>query len=588
MLAPSDRPETGSSRTVVLGFDALSFEYLDEFDLPHFDALRERASEGPLRSTHPPWTASAWPSIYTGTDPSRHGVYDFFHHGTNYPDEARLISREDVDAPALWNYCSARGLPSITLNVPVTYPTDRIDGVSVPGYLAPEHAPGFPEGIREELNDALGEDYRIYSRAETSSDKQAKLAGYLELIDLRRRAAEYLLSTREWRLALIQVQKTDAVFHKLPERDAHRRIYEAADALLGTVLETVEEGVNVIVCSDHGIGPMTGYRIYVNDVLRDHGLLEATAEGGRADFGTAKRDLLGEPDGSDEASGADGVDDADIDGAIDVGTGTDADFDTDNDPSASDGGSRVSPAVAAVSAGASVLGFAGVTPADVYSSAQRLGLAGLLQALVPDGAKEGATERVDWRASRAYCRSRNELGVRVNLRGREPNGVVPPNEYEAVRSAIVSALSELRTPDGRPAFEWVHRREAIHGGPAVEDAADVLFMPNGMDHAVETELVGRRFVGAEGYDHKLEGTFIASGPAFSPTDLDALSLTDVAPAVMASLGQPVPARMTGAVPGGLLKHPVAAESYSDVAIDTGADSVTDDRVTDRLADLGYL
>ena len=568
MPSQGDRSEPTSPRTVVLGFDALVLEYLDAFDLPNFEALRERGSEAPLRSTHPPWTASAWPSMFTGTDPSHHGVYDFFHYGVDYPDDAALVTRENVGAPALWNYCSAQGLPSIVLNMPVTYPTDRIDGVSLPGYLAPEQAPGHPEGIRKELAAALGEEYRIYSRAETSEDKRAKLEGYLELIDVRRRVAAHLLSTREWRLAALQIQKTDAVFHNFGEREAHRRIYAAADAFLGTVLETVPEDTNVIVCSDHGIGPMEGYRIYVNDVLRDRGLVEATTEGELTSFGAAKHRLLEDSDG-------DGDDTADADAGSDSESG-------------SESGLSVSPAALAVSTAASVLDRAGVGPADVYSGAQRLGLDGVLQAIVPEEAKGGATEHVDWSASKVYCRARNELGVRVNLAGREPQGIVPRSEYEAVRSEVIAALEALRTPDGRPAFEWVSRREEVYDGPYIEDACDVLFMPTEMDHAVETQLVGRRFVGAEGYDHKPYGVFLADGPAFEPVDPQPLSLTDVAPIVMASLDQPVPARMTGAIPDGLLGTPTVVEPYDDLTIDTGEDGTTDDRIEDRLSDLGYL
>jgi hypothetical protein len=276
-----------------------------------------------------------------------------------------------------------------------------------------------------------------------------------------------------------------------------------------------------------------------------------------------------------ENSGGDGDDTADADAGSDSESG-------------SESGLSVSPAALAVSTAASVLDRAGVGPADVYSGAQRLGLDGVLQAIVPEEAKGGATEHVDWPASKAYCRARNEFGVRVNLAGREPTGIVPESEYEAVRSEVIAALETLRTPDGRPAFEWVSRREEVYDGPYIEDACDVLFVPTDMDHAVETQLVGRQFVGAEGYDHKPYGVFLASGPAFESVDLDTLSLTDVAPIVMASLDQPVPARMTGAIPDGLLGTPTVVEPYDDLTIDTGEDGTTDDRIEDRLSDLGYL
>jgi len=567
MTTRRDQPPS-SARTVVLGFDALVLDYLDDFSLPNFDALREQGVEAPLRSTHPPWTASAWPSLFTGTNPGEHGVHDFFDYGTKYPNDASIVTRETVRAPALWNYCSARELSSIVCNMPITYPADRISGTLIPGYLAPETAPGHPEGIREELREALGTEYRIYSRAETASDKEAKLAGYLDLIDLRRRSAKHLLETREWDLAVIQVQKTDAVFHNFTERDAHRQVYEAADALLGTVLDAVPENTNVIVCSDHGIGPVPGYRIYVNEVLRDHGLVEATAGGEGASLGAAKGRLL---DGTSDIDGPDGPDGSDETDGIDGNAGR-----------------TLSPAVAAVGAATSVLGRVGVTPADVYSTAQRFGLAGALKTLVPDDARTGATEVVDWPASKCYCRGRNELGVRLNLEGREPEGIVPESEYEQVREDVIAVLSGLETPDGERAFEWVRRREEIYDGPHVEDACDVLFMPEGLNHVVETQLVGRRFVRAEGYDHKLFGSFIASGPAFRASEIDELSLTDVAPIVMASLDQPIPERMTGTIPDGLFAGSVSSAAYADVALDTGVDDVTDERITERLSDLGYL
>jgi predicted AlkP superfamily phosphohydrolase/phosphomutase len=45
--------------TVVLGFDALSREYVDRFHLPNIGSLQERGVSAPLRSTFPPWTGSA-------------------------------------------------------------------------------------------------------------------------------------------------------------------------------------------------------------------------------------------------------------------------------------------------------------------------------------------------------------------------------------------------------------------------------------------------------------------------------------------------------------------------------------------------
>ncbi|EMA38959.1 alkaline phosphatase family protein [Halobiforma nitratireducens] len=557
-------------KTVVIGLDALDFRYLNEFAdaTPNLQRLRERGHEARLESTHPPWTGSAWPSMYTGTDPSHHGVYGFFAYD-GYPDDARLVSRTDVDAPTLWDYLSSDGDRSVVLNVPVTHPADRIEGTLVPGYLAVEDEPGHPAGIRDELSDAIGEEYSIYSRAEVSDDSAEKFDGYLELIDQRRRAAVELLTREEWELAVVQVQKTDAVFHNFERDERFRRIYRAADRLVGDVLEAVDDEINVVVCSDHGIGPVTGYNVHVNEVLREHGFVETTDETDRPTIGTEKASLVaGDGSGGAESSSSPADDTADADG-----TATDLLENT-------------------VRMGQRLAARVGVEPADVYAAAERVGLESTLLRLAPDAVKSAATESVDWRNSRAYCADGTRMGVRINLAGREPNGVVPQSAYESTRDDLVGILSDLETPDGEPVFEYVCRREQLYDGPHVERAPDICFLPTDMNHLVSSSLYGRRFVSVDAHNHKLDGAFIGAGPGFADGDAapDRFSLSDVAPITMGLLGRPVPATMTGTVPGGLLGHDVRRRDYGDVSHGrTVADPTADDgEVTERLEDLGYL
>jgi len=561
----SDHPRTSRSdspRTVVCCFDGLDADYLDRFDCPRFDALEARGVSAGLTSTFPPWTGCAWPSMYTGTDPSDHGVYDFFAFADGYPDDADLVTRDDVRAPALWNYLTARDRPSVVVNVPVTYPAEPIDGVVVPGYLAPEEADGHPDGIRERLADELGE-YHVYSRAERGVTDEHSVGDYVVLIDRRRRAVEYLLETEPWHLAVVQVQKTDAVFHNFDDETAFERVYEAADRFLGGVIDTVGSETNVVVCSDHGIGPTDGYRIYLNEVLREQGYLTATREA--ADLpklGDEKEWLTGD----DEPSG-------------------DGESNSDDQSLTARALSRTTGALERV----------GVTPDDLASVADRVGVLPYVTERFSGTLRNSLERGVDWRASRAYCRSGNELGVRINLAGREPDGVVPEDEYEPVRSALIDDLAALETPDGEPAFEWVKPREAVYSGPRADAACDVLVMPRGMNNAIATNLLGAQFVPVDGYDHKREGVFVGAGPGFefdrgeTETRVEPLSLVDVAPLVMSLLGCPVPERMTGAAPESLLSTPIRTEAYGDVPYGSGTGGgLTDESVEGHLADLGYL
>ncbi|MHC5212240.1 MAG: alkaline phosphatase family protein [Planctomycetota bacterium] len=71
---------------------------------------------------------------------------------------------------------------------------------------------------------------------------------------------------------------------------------------------------------------------------------------------------------------------------------------------------------------------------------------------------------VDWPRTRAYSLGLGE--VFVNLEGREPRGVVPPEQYDEVVEAIRRDLLALRDPaNGAAVVTSVSRRDEIYSGP---------------------------------------------------------------------------------------------------------------------------
>ncbi len=198
----------------------------------------------------------------------------------------------------------------------------------------------------------------------------------------------------------------------------------------------------------------------------------------------------------------------------------------------------------------------------------------------------GATQ-VDFPESTAYVRSRIELGVRLNLEGREPNGVVPEAEYETVRTHIIDALRSARTPEGEPVFETVRPREEYFHGPEAEHAVDIVTIPADFEHFISATLRDEQFgPPTEPWNHKLQGTFAASGAAINQTrSVGDAHLFDVAPTVLATLGVPVDEQMDG--------QPLPCvdssghQSYPRLD-ETDSVETADAAVEDRLADLGYL
>jgi predicted AlkP superfamily phosphohydrolase/phosphomutase len=480
--------------------------------------------------------------MYTGVDPSHHGVFDFFDYEGTYPDEATVVTGRDVHAPSMWEYLTQQELRSIVLNVPVTHPANELVGIQIPGYLAPSDEPGYPPEIREELGDTLGSPYRIYSEYENDDRTETKIEGYKSLIEKRGIAAAHLLETREWDFAFVQVQKTDAVFHNSSSTEHFETIYRTADELVGRLIEASPENLNVILCSDHGMGPVGGYTVYINELLKEAGYIETTTGRTARSISTVK----GEESTETDAQG---------------------------------------PITQVVSLGRKM----GLGPERVYQLAKRFAVSGQLRQLVPDSLEQSLKQGVDWRQSTAYCRRPSEQGIRLNVRGREPEGIVPPESYESVRSEIIEYLSDLTTDSGGPVFDFVCRREEIYDGPYTEQACDILFKTAGMNHKISTALPGIRMTSVETHNHKSNGVFVASGPEINAEWTGTpLSVVDIAPLVFTLLEQPIPERLTGDVPSDLTALASSHESYDVTSVDEGEYIQDQSEVTDRLRDLGYL
>lgn len=602
-------------RAVVLGFDGLDARFLDRFEssLPNIAALRDRGVEAPLESTYPPRSACAWPSLYTGTDPSHHGVFGAFRTDS-YPDEATPTSGVDVRRPALWDYLSSEGGSSVVLNVPLTHPADPINGVVVPGLPAGDVERGYPDGICEELNDEVGDSTDEYTISGPPPEDDDRLEYTLELVDQRRQAAVALLEREEWELAVCGVRGTDVVSRGLRECEGQRRdddverirsVYEAADRMVGDVLETVGEETTVVLCSNHGTARRTGYRIEVNEILSEHGYLETTSGspppatlseageqlrafevGERDGIASALEEYEAETD-VDVDVDADGLGDerglvGEREGASERGREREGEGREERERERGPDRNR--------SEADSADGNDGGIPSAIGAIADRTGLSAVLERLSSLFGLGRSERTVDWHRSRAYCAAGPQMGVRVNLAGREPYGRITPSQYESVCTDLVELLSSLETPDGEPAFEFVCRREHLYDGPFVEHAPDVFVLPKGENHTVSADLSrrGKAFHPIDTVGRALEGVFVGAGPGFDGESPNRLSVTDVAPITMAALGRPVPSLMTGTVPEGLTRDPPVRGEYPGIAIGSAIDDPTfdDEKLPGRFASRG--
>ena len=188
---------TADIDTLVFGVDALSHDILSRLPsgtAPTIESLVDDGVSGPLESQLPPWTPSTWPTIYTGVNPGKHGIYGFLRfEGYDWD----VVNATDIHEYTLWELLSLQGRSSVVVNAPVTHPPPTFDGALIPGYIAPEDPDCHPAGLLEEVREAIGE-YRLYNRQlSEGASKDERIDGYEEVVGMRGRAFRYLLDREE-------------------------------------------------------------------------------------------------------------------------------------------------------------------------------------------------------------------------------------------------------------------------------------------------------------------------------------------------------------------------------------------------------
>jgi predicted AlkP superfamily phosphohydrolase/phosphomutase len=136
------------------------------------------------------------------------------------------------------------------------------------------------------------------------------------------------------------------------------------------------------------------------------------------------------------------------------------------------------------------------------------------------------------------------------VRGREPQGIVDPDEFEALRDELATGLEQLPGPDGRqigtrafrPQELW--RRQRGIPPDLIVYFGDLGWRSNGsLGHGRHWTL--ENDTGPDDANHDRDGICILAAPGLSPCRRDDLSIYDIAPTILSAAGLPIAAEMRG-------------------------------------------
>lgn len=279
-------------KLIVLGIDGMDLAVVKKYkeDLPNLNKMLAENGEPTLRSVFPADTTPAWSTIYTGKDPSEHGIINFVnvgakenaYHPLNF-DDSVFRGKTFWDELCKEGYSCAVLLP---MNIKVGY---DINGLMITRPYDGKMFvyPKSKESLYQPRLDILGTEGKFTSESSLPGLKEEFFAKVNEEIRLTRLAMEH----EDVDMLFSYFSTTDGIQHDFwrhcnPEHPEYpgpnefentiRDMYVTMDQFIGEVAETYPN-VKLLVMSDHGHGARPVYTARINELLRRGGYLTPKA-----------------------------------------------------------------------------------------------------------------------------------------------------------------------------------------------------------------------------------------------------------------------------------------------------------------------
>jgi predicted AlkP superfamily phosphohydrolase/phosphomutase len=497
------------SRVLVVGLDmgdgGLIRYWSQQGRLPHFAALSASGTWLVLESTARVLHTSTWPTFATGVLPGRHGVYYPYQPKPGH-QLAQHIGPDQYGAPTFWQVADAQGRRCLVYDIPETFPALGFRGRAIFewGTWAWYGEPAAqPATLLKELKQCFGayplglEAKRLGLRSPDATAVEQRL---LRSIEYKGLTAQWLLEREGWDLAVLGFCEPHPAGHYLWPAGADG--VDHADAALFQPL------FNVYAAIDRTIGALYA------SMQEDTTLLVVSGDGVRPNrCGWHLLPMVLERLG-----------------------------------------------YTCPHTGGSTAGHLNSKPS----------LLGRVQGLLPPTSKRWIIDRlpwrlrdrlgaqsqgaaIDWSRTRAFTLPTDLEGcIRINLKGREPQGIVEPGaQYTDLCEEIRTRLEELSNPaNGAYAVREVWIRDEIFSGARQEHLPDLMVTWNDMlpFAALASPYIGlveRASPDPRTGTHSPEGFLLAAGPGIRRHHQGDGHLLDVAPTVLRLLGIEPPAEMHG-------------------------------------------
>ena len=533
-----DRTKKQSNRVVVIGLDSADFylirNWVNQGYLPAIASLISGGSWGKIKSTADVGSGTVWPSFFTGTSPAKHNSLGSRRVRSGSYRVSHSLRENLAKRESIWVLLSRAKKRIAVLDVPKTYPIEGLNGIQLVGWGA--HSPSWdpdswPPRLIEEVTSRFGlypapddDEFIPKGFSQLKSFYDALISG----IKKKGLVSRYFLDQEAWDFFLTVFAETHCVghnyWHLMDENhpaydseiaktlgDSIFNVYSLIDLEIAKLIDSAGD-VTFFIVSPEGMGPnYTGSHL-LPEVLRRLGMGSQKTRENSSDSGSSK----GFKNPANELR-------------------------------------RLMPSV--------LWG-----PHAIRNLKSKLPLY-LVKAI--ELVKKKVPKRVwqewkcylmslgnDWKWCRAFCLPSDFNGaIRINLKGREPEGLVEPNaEYESLCEELIHEFSQLINIDtGKKAASEILRVGQVHKGEYLEELPDIVVKWAG--EAPIRGLYSPRIGTVTGEDchertgvHRPYGFLMAAGKHIAQgRTVEGGDIMDIAPTVLYLMGVPVPGDMDGKV-----------------------------------------
>lgn len=499
------------TRVLLIGLDGATWDLLkpwaDDGSLPMLAKLMDKGCWGGLESTIPPITIPAWISLATGLNPGKIGAYDFLSRKGNdyrlYPTSSATFRGR-----AIWDHIAADGNRKIgVVNYPGLSPVYKINGFMVPNTSFDEIEVGcFPQALKRELDQVCHGYEGSVAYHDTKYDDTELFVTDLHRVLSKQLAAAHYLLNQPWDLFVYVLSASDWAQHLMWKYiDASHPLYDHKEskkygAELLRFWQRVDDFLGQVIEAHKGANLL---------LVSDHGFgsqdecfslgkwLEM--KGYLTKKSTRRREIC------------------------------------------------TSMRNVTLSVLRSLYYKSRLGRAIPDSLLRQVG-----RALTTD-----FLDQLDFGQSRAYVLGHTiPFGaIYINREGRDAQGCVKQDEYEALKSEIVGSLRNLKSDIGKDVQVEVFDTKGIYWGPYVQHAPDIIFTIDDWRCVVNEQRFDDALFKDEPYSnrhtgsHRMNGIFLAYGPDIRNTreELNGLKIYDIAPTLLHMFGVPIPRDVDGRV-----------------------------------------